>query len=61
MNNGEIYNNALFTTHNIANNVFSGMRTFEARFNFSGAMIGKKPAIHYWPNCQTLQAIKNDE
>ena len=33
------------TTHNIANTGFSGMRRFEARFNFSYTLIGKKPAI----------------
>jgi len=47
-------NNGQRTTHNIANKGFSGLRKFLARFNFSCTLIGKKPAIPYWPYCQTL-------
>ncbi len=32
------------------------MRRFVARFNFLCILIGKKPAIPYWPYCQTLWA-----
>jgi hypothetical protein len=30
-------------THNIANKGFSGMRRFEARFNFCCTLIGNRP------------------
>ena len=44
----------LLPTHNIANKGFSGMRKLVARFNFLCNLIGKKPAIPYWPYCQPL-------
>jgi len=51
-------NKAQCTTHNIANKGFSGMRSFVARFKVSCTLIGKKPAIPYWPYCKTLPFIK---
>ncbi len=49
------------TTHNIANKGLGGMRRVVARFNFSCNLIGKKPAIPYWPYCQTLCATLKDD
>ncbi len=51
-------NKSQLTTLNIANKGFGGMRRFVARFNFLFILIGKKPAIPYWPYCQTFVFIK---